>query len=171
MKLIKAILLSFAMLFALNTAVAQDKTAGTALDKVTTAYFDLKNDLAEDNSAAAKTAGKNLLTAVNALKAHSLSAPQQKIWVAYLGKLQFDSKHISEAPSIEHQREHFANLSKNMSIVVSGSKANTTAVYEQYCPMKKASWLSESTEIKNPYYGKSMLTCGTVKETFAANVK
>ena len=38
-------------------------------------------------------------------------------------------------------------------------------VYLQYCPMKKAYWMSAEQEIRNPYYGKSMLTCGTVKDS------
>jgi len=31
--------------------------------------------------------------------------------------------------------------------------------------MKKSSWLSNDTSIKNPYYGSSMLTCGKVTGT------
>ncbi|MAQ74933.1 MAG: hypothetical protein CL613_01215 [Aquimarina sp.] len=31
--------------------------------------------------------------------------------------------------------------------------------------MKKAYWLSKEKDIKNPYYGSSMLTCGKVAET------
>jgi hypothetical protein len=31
--------------------------------------------------------------------------------------------------------------------------------------MAKANWLSDQKEIANPYYGNSMLTCGSVKET------
>ena len=30
--------------------------------------------------------------------------------------------------------------------------------------MKKAAWLSSEKQIKNPYYGSSMLTCGEVTE-------
>jgi hypothetical protein len=33
-----------------------------------------------------------------------------------------------------------------------------------YNDKKGAIWLSETKEIKNPYYGKKMLTCGNVKE-------
>jgi hypothetical protein len=33
--------------------------------------------------------------------------------------------------------------------------------------MKKATWLSETNAIKNPYYGKQMLTCGKTTETLA----
>jgi Cu(I)/Ag(I) efflux system membrane fusion protein len=29
--------------------------------------------------------------------------------------------------------------------------------------MAKASWLSETKDVKNPFYGKKMLTCGSVK--------
>jgi hypothetical protein len=31
--------------------------------------------------------------------------------------------------------------------------------------MKKMYWLSSEAAIKNPYYGKMMLTCGSVTET------
>jgi hypothetical protein len=31
--------------------------------------------------------------------------------------------------------------------------------------MAKKSWISESSAIKNPYYGKKMIECGVTKET------
>jgi len=41
-------------------------------------------------------------------------------------------------------------------------------LYVDRCPMynnnKGAIWVSEIKEIKNPYLGKAMPTCGTVKE-------
>ncbi|RYG53246.1 MAG: DUF3347 domain-containing protein [Chitinophagaceae bacterium] len=46
------------------------------------------------------------------------------------------------------------------------SKLGDKPVYLQYCPMAKASWLSNENEIRNPYYGTAMLTCGEVKKTF-----
>jgi hypothetical protein len=45
---------------------------------------------------------------------------------------------------------------------------NTSTLYQQYCPMKKAYWLSETPTIKNPYYGKEMPTCGKTTETLGA---
>ena len=42
-------------------------------------------------------------------------------------------------------------------------------VYLLHCPMAfndtGADWLSNSTEIKNPYFGSKMLTCGSVKDS------
>lgn len=44
-----------------------------------------------------------------------------------------------------------------------------TPTYYQFCPManggKGANWLSKENEVKNPYYGSEMLTCGKVVET------
>ena len=32
------------------------------------------------------------------------------------------------------------------------------------CPMVPASWVQKDGDIRNPYYGSSMLTCGTIKK-------
>jgi hypothetical protein len=41
-------------------------------------------------------------------------------------------------------------------------------LYHDHCPMyndnQGAMWLSETREIKNPYYGAEMPACGTVEE-------
>ena len=76
-----------------------------------------------------------------------------------------DASHISESKDIKHQREHFANFSANMFVVAKAVKLTSEPIYEVYCPMKKAYWLSSDKAIKNPYYGSSMLTCGSIKET------
>ena len=76
-----------------------------------------------------------------------------------------DATHISESKDIKHQREHFAPFSDNMIALAKTVKLSTAPVYQQYCPMKKASWLSNQQGIKNPYYGSAMLTCGSVKAT------
>ena len=41
-----------------------------------------------------------------------------------------------------------------------------TKIYRDYCPMydqgKSGYWISETKDIKNPYYGSEMLTCGGI---------
>jgi hypothetical protein len=171
MKTLKSIILSFTLLIAFTTAKAQDLTANAAINKVITTYLGVKNALTADNNASTKTSAKELLTAVTAVPADKLTPEQKKIWTAYANKLEFDSRHISESDAIDHQREHFTSLSKNMYEMVKGLKLNSTTIYEQYCPMKKATWLSETSAVKNPYYGKQMLTCGKTTETLAPATK
>lgn len=78
------------------------------------------------------------------------------------------AEHIGmNAGNIKHQREHFDMLSKDMYDLVKKFAAGEK-IYVGYCPMyndnKGATWLSETKEIKNPYFGKDMNTCGTIKE-------
>jgi hypothetical protein len=49
--------------------------------------------------------------------------------------------------------------------VAAPSSSVAPALYEVYCPMAKADWLQTSKEIANPYFGKEMLECGTIKKT------
>jgi hypothetical protein len=61
------------------------------------------------------------------------------------------------------QRETFFNLSDNMIALTKEFKLSENPIYVQYCPMADGSWLSDEKKIMNPYYGKSMLSCGSVK--------
>lgn len=62
---------------------------------------------------------------------------------------------------LEQLRTVFRGLSRAMAGWVSAVGAETTQIY--YCPMAKGYWLQSKSEegTKNPYYGKSMLKCGT----------
>ena len=49
------------------------------------------------------------------------------------------------------------------------------ALYHDHCPMaqdnKGAMWLSETKEIRNPYFGDKMMTCGSVERNDEINVE
>lgn len=145
----------------------QAQHAAATLNNVLNGYFGVKNALITGKATAVNSKAKDLLTALKEVKTDELNAGQKTLWTKYADKLEFDSRHISESSDIAHQREHFASLSKNMFQVVKGFKANSVTVYEQYCPMKKATWLSETATIKNPYFGNEMLTCGKTTATVA----
>ena len=80
-----------------------------------------------------------------------------------LNVLRKDATAISDARSIAAQRETFSNLSYNMIALTKEFKLSDKPVFVQYCPMADASWLSNEKQIVNPYYGSSMLSCGSVK--------
>jgi hypothetical protein len=167
MKTIKYLFI--ALLFTNIAAKAQTSSVNTNVNAVIKAYLSLKDALVADNSALANDKAKAFTEALKAVDVKQLDAKQKSTWTAYGEKLRFDGDHISESQKLDHQREHFANLSKNMLTVVKAFKNNSMVIYEQYCPMKKATWLSETTAIHNPYYGKEMEDCGTTKATLKAN--
>lgn len=76
---------------------------------------------------------------------------------------------IGAATGIDAQRTLFSDLSNDFIAKVKASGLSSGEVYVEYCPMalndKGASWLSNQKEIRNPYFGESMMTCGEVKET------
>jgi hypothetical protein len=128
-------------------------------------YYDLKNALVNSDATAAATKAGALLSAIDKTDTKTLSAADQKTLTALVPKLTFDARHISEVKDINHQREHFASLSLNMAALAKATKLSTQPIYKEYCPMKKAYWLSNESAIQNPYFGNQMLTCGQVTET------
>ncbi len=74
---------------------------------------------------------------------------------------------MAENNSLENQREQFISLSENMINMSASLKKLDIPLFVQHCPManndKGANWLSNKREIKNPYYGEAMLTCGSVQ--------
>jgi len=70
---------------------------------------------------------------------------------------------LAKAKDLKSAREAFKPLSASLIKYLADSKAGKGVYHEVYCPMVKASWLQKETDIKNPYMGKAMLTCGTLK--------
>lgn len=137
---------------------------------VLTAYYGVKDALVADNGKVAAEKGKAMKTALRAIETKDWTAKQRNAFDAVAKKLETDAEHIGDnATKIDHQREHFITLSSNLTTLVKALKINGETAYSQFCPManngKGAYWLSKEDKVKNPYYGKSMLTCGSVKET------
>jgi hypothetical protein len=95
----------------------------------------------------------------------SMSSADHTAFMALQGKLAFDARHISESKDINHQRQHFMSLSTNVFKLARQVKLSSQPIYEDYCPMRKAYWLSSDTAIRNPYFGSAMPTCGRVTAT------
>ncbi|MEH6746550.1 MAG: efflux RND transporter periplasmic adaptor subunit [Maribacter arcticus] len=75
---------------------------------------------------------------------------------------------IGNSDNIKNQRAHFVILNENLVAIAMNIKGANPLLYVQKCPMannnKGAIWLSTEKNIKNPYYGDDMLTCGSVIE-------
>jgi len=74
-----------------------------------------------------------------------------------------------EATTIEQRRIIFSRVSLAVENQIAKEKIISGAIYKQYCPMafngKGAYWLSDSKEVRNPYFGDQMLKCGVVDST------
>ncbi len=128
----------------------------------------IKNGLANDNGKDAASGGKAFVDAIAKVDKTKFTADQNKTYTDIADDAKEMAEHIGEnADKLEHQREHFDMLSNDVYDMVKTFGAGQP-LYKDYCPMynnkKGAYWLSETKEIKNPYLGKKMPTCGSVKE-------
>lgn len=131
-------------------------------------YLQLKNALTKDNSNDAATAGKALSDGFAKLDQSVLTPTQKKSYADITDDAKEMAEHIGmSAGKLPHQREHFDMLSKDMYDLVKLFGAGQP-LFVDHCPMynnkKGADWLSETKDIKNPYMGSGMSTCGTIKE-------
>lgn len=87
-------------------------------------------------------------------------------WMNYQGTLDNSLEHVQHLQDIEPLREAFQTVSITMIEMTNAFNPLKETIYVQHCPMadnnKGADWLSSEKEIKNPYFGSSMLTCGEV---------
>lgn len=145
-----------------------DASITTQLNLVLQHYMHLKNSLVASNSLEAKAGAIGMLDAITVLDTLKLTPDQKKFFNEENGKIKEGAKHIAESEEIEHQREHLNELSEGTFKLIKAFGC-TKMMYFEFCPMandhKGGYWLSESEEIKNPYFGDKMLSCGEVKET------
>ncbi len=141
-----------------------------SISPIITHYLDLKNALAEDDSKGASEAGKQLLAGLANINIDNIPAGSMKQYMEITDDTKENAEHIVDnAGKIDHQREHLEFLSKDVLDLISlfGSPQK---LYQIHCPMasneKGADWISDSKEVKNPYFGKDMLTCGEVVKEF-----
>jgi len=135
---------------------------------IVSAYLELKNDLTKDDSKAAAEAGKKLFAVLNGIDMNSVPADKHKNYMDIAGNATENAEHIGDnANNIGHQREHFESLSKDMTDLIALFGA-PQKLYIDHCPMyndgKGGDWISETKDIKNPYYGAEMLSCGSMKK-------
>jgi hypothetical protein len=145
------------------------QTKSTAsITEIISGYLQLKNALVNDNGNDASNGGKAILDAVAKYDKSYLSVQQKKAFDEVADDIKDNAEHIWEnGGKIAHQRQHFEMLTQDI-YDLAKVFAIETPLYKDYCRMynngKGATWISETREIKNPYLGKKMPTCGEVKE-------
>ena len=131
-------------------------------------YFDLKDELVKSDAKSTSEKAKRLMTVINMVKMQELKSDVHTVWMKVMNDLKSDTDKIANATNIEKQRASFITLSENMYQLMKVSKIEAP-IYFQHCPMandgKGANWLSKENQVKNPYYGSKMMSCGKTIET------
>jgi Cu(I)/Ag(I) efflux system membrane fusion protein len=141
------------------------------LNTVFEQYIVLKDAFVQSDVKKVKQAAEKIEQSLANINMKILNGDSHTQWMKITDKMNNLLKQIKSTGEIEVQRKDFSNLTNEFyeALKVFGLMGKT--VYYQFCPMafneKGAFWLSTTIEIRNPYYGDQMLTCGETKETLS----
>lgn len=157
-----------------NAQPAQSKlsTAGTQmLMGVINQYYTVKNALVATKASGTDSAAMQLAIMTDSLQGFlNKDAATPTTLKPYLDTIINQSKAIStiQDETCEKQRIAFSTLSSAMYGLLKNVALKNTVIYQEHCPMameeKGAYWLSDDSDIKNPYFGKKMIECGEVTD-------
>lgn len=158
-----------------NTPESKEESAGSSsvakagkFQAIYDQYFQLKDALVASDRKTVATGAAKLASLLTTLKSIDLTAAEQQVWKTQANAITQYTKMLQEAKDLAKQREAFVSLSEEVYKLAKSSKPSLL-VYQQKCPMfndgKGATWLSLNKDIKNPYYGAQMLTCGNTIQT------
>jgi len=153
----------------------QSKLSGEGTMALMTAvskYYALKNAFVATKAPIVdSTAAQLVISAENLQTLLQKDTVNYTILKPYIDTIAAQSKMITtiKDESCEKQRLAFDVLSSAMYGLLKKVDIKNAGIYHTYCPMafndKGAYWLSDESEIKNPYFGKKMLECGEVTDS------
>jgi Cu(I)/Ag(I) efflux system membrane fusion protein len=159
-----------------NTAPAEatgpqfqvDKKFQEQLAVVFTSYVELKDAFVATDAPKVQAEAKETKEALAKVDMKLVSGAAHNDWMNYLSPIESALKDIEGSPDIEVQRKSFNTLSDNLYKTVKAFGLGGKQAFYEFCPMAFNNgggyWLSDKEQIRNPYFGDKMLTCGHVKE-------
>lgn len=138
------------------------------LSGVFTSYISLKEAFVASDVAKVKAAAVKTQESLAAVDMKLLTDVAHSDWMNFSGGLGKALKEIQATDDIDAQRTSFSELSDNLYKSIKAYGLGGATAYYEFCPMafdnSGGYWLSDASEIRNPYFGDQMLKCGSVQE-------
>lgn len=142
------------------------------LGAVYSGYFSMHAALAGDDADRATTAAAETLKSLEAVNITLFDSASHQIWMKTSAQLRDVLSQATKTHDIKTLRENFYLVSQHLIGLAKALGAiGSEATYVMHCPMafdnKGAQWLQNSEDLLNPYFGATMLKCGSVEEVIA----
>lgn len=125
----------------------------------------IENDSMVDNEAA-KIAEIIKDIAINSVD--NLDKQGTKAWNQHIKLYKTKLAEMIHIKGTENKRSYFSHISEVLYCTLKSFDVTDKKLYAAYCPMafggKGAYWITNTREIRNPYFGNKMLNCGEIKE-------
>ena len=146
-----------------------------SLREMVAAYLPVQDALAHDEPDAAAEAASALAQAVADAPVDALEGEAIANWKRGVGRELAESveRFIAAGTDIDAQRMAFQAVSDALIAAIRRFGAGDgDPIYRHHCPMAfdfaGADWIQTDEEIRNPYFGAAMFSCGTVEERLDA---
>lgn len=143
-------------------------------------YLDMKNALVEADTATIKMQGQKFISFVDSIQLSDLKKDDSAILLTAeqnVSDIKANAQAMLQDMDITEMRKDFSTVSEDLYPFLKTIGYEGEKLYWQNCPMafgenKEANWLSNTSEIINPYLGKhhpefkaSMVGCGETKDS------
>lgn len=166
MKTILTALLTVLIAFPVQAQYNQTHSHPEHLETLVQEYLNMKNSLTSDDLESAQTHLQSFSEEVKnsvEMNDHEEHSEQHDM---HHGAMTEAVQHAEQAEDIEAFRLAFKEISEQL-LTALENQGYEGDLYKQYCPMYEggSTWISDTEEIKNPFYGSQMHNCGeTVEE-------
>ena len=163
-----------------SVTVSIPDSTNIAIDSMLSAYYNLKSSLVEADSVASLLSSETFYSSVNTVDLKSISDTSlAKKLQSTLDSLNVYAIAAQQSSTISDKRIQLNNITRQLYSLLQDAQYHKKRVYYQKCPMafhdnEEGFWLSNVSEIENPYLGKKhptyqsgMLHCGEVVDSIA----
>lgn len=165
--MLRPIALSLVLAFATSHAFAGEELEfDAAMRAIATEYAAIHKAFSEDTTTGVDEATKKIEDTARAIDPSTITGDNADRFKALPEGLASSASALIKATDLAAKRTAFKALSASM--VEWASAAKPDGIHIAFCPMAKARWLQSGDEVSNPYYGSSMLRCGTLEDTGSA---
>jgi Cu(I)/Ag(I) efflux system membrane fusion protein len=152
-----------------NVAIETSMDFKMQLGKVVDNYLLLKDALVASNEGNAGNTAKKTLDALDKVDMTLLKGNAHNQWMKFQKPIKDNLNGIVQMQGIEMKRSHFSIVSNKLAEAIEAFGLHgDEKLYLEFCPMafdnKGGYWISDSKEIRNPYFGEKMMKCGEVKK-------
>jgi Cu(I)/Ag(I) efflux system membrane fusion protein len=138
-----------------------------------TGYYALKEALIASDSVKAATVAATLKNASDSLKVDEIQGDStgmiKETARSYMGNISTTAQVLVVSKTLDEQRKQFESIADAIWTLTRTVQYSGQKIYWQYCPMafnnEGAYWMSNEADIRNPYFGKKMLTCGSTQDS------
>ena len=143
------------------------------LQDVFDAYIPMKNAFVASDAEEIQKRAQLVRDNLQAVDMELLKGDAHMKWMGFLEVMNPEISAIGNAADLSKQRIAFAKFNDAFYGALETFGLQHGTVYYQYCPMaiesKGAYWLSEIEEIRNPYFGDEMISCGETRDSLTFN--